>query len=73
MQLLTVKEASNMMNIKDNTLYDWVAQGKIPYLKLNGCIRFDLEELKTWLKSCRKEPADVYNMAAGRRPRKGGY
>lgn len=47
--LLTVRDLSKQLQIKSSTLYAWVAQGKIPYLKLNGLIRFHPITIEGWL------------------------
>ena len=38
--LLTVEEASNLLQIKAMTLYTWALQGRIKSLKLGRCRRF---------------------------------
>ncbi len=48
---LTVKELSQLLKIKASTLYAWVAQGKIPFYKTIGLIRFSSEEISEWLAS----------------------
>jgi excisionase family DNA binding protein len=48
---LTIKELSQWLNIKPSTLYAWVAQGKIPFYKIHGLIRFRLKAIVRWLKS----------------------
>lgn len=49
--LLTVKDLSSWLNIKQSTLYLWAAQGKIPCQKIHGLIRFDPEAITVWLRS----------------------
>jgi excisionase family DNA binding protein len=49
--LLTVKDLSIWLTIKPSTLYLWAAQGKIPYRKIHGLIRFNPEEITAWLHS----------------------
>lgn len=49
--LLTIKDVSAWLNIKAATLYLWVAQGKIPSLKLNGLIRFHPNAIEQWLQA----------------------
>ncbi len=47
--LLTIRELSAWLNIKPSTLYLWASQGKIPCRRIHGLIRFDPEEIKSWL------------------------
>jgi excisionase family DNA binding protein len=49
--LLTVQDISKQLQVKSSTLYAWVAQGKIPSLKINGLIRFDPHAIDRWVKS----------------------
>ncbi len=45
-RLLTVKEASDYLGIKVNTLYSWVSQKKIDYVKMGRLTKFDLKVLE---------------------------
>ena len=49
--LLTIRDLSNQLQIKTSTLYAWTAQGKIPYRKIHGLLRFDPDEIQQWLGS----------------------
>ncbi len=73
MQLLTVKEASNLLNMKEKTLYQWVELNQVPHIRLNGSIRFDLEDISAWIKDCKRVPEKRYNsLNQAGSPRKGG-
>jgi len=54
MKLVTIKIASEFLMVKQSTLYSWVHNGSIPFHKLNGLIRFDMDELETWVKASKK-------------------
>ena len=56
MEFVTIKELSKFIKIKESTLYSWVHHGLIPFHKLNGLVRFDMEEIESWVKASRKEP-----------------
>jgi len=45
---LEIKELSEYLGVKVNTLYSWVNQGKIPYVKLNRLVRFDSTKINEW-------------------------
>lgn len=49
--LLTIKELSSWLNVKQSTLYLWVKQGKIPCQKIHSLIRFDPAAIAMWLQS----------------------
>lgn len=49
--LLTIQDLSKQLQVKSSTLYAWVAQGKVPSLKINGLIRFDPDAIDRWVKS----------------------
>ena len=50
--LLTIKEVSEWLKIKPSTPYLWAAQNKIPHRRIHSLIRFDREELDSWLEAC---------------------
>ena len=49
-QLLKVPEVAQLLNVKPRTIYEMVAQHRIPYRKPPGTniLRFDLEEIMAW-------------------------
>ena len=49
--LWNVHQASEATSIPVNTLYGWVSQRKIPFVKVNGSLRFDPKDLKAWIDS----------------------
>ncbi len=53
--LLDVKQLSQYLRVKPSTLYAWVSERKIPFLKVIGCIRFRQDEIDAWLESLRSE------------------
>ena len=52
-QLLKVPDVAVLLNVKPRTIYEMVAQGRIPYRKPPGSniLRFDLEEIVEWTKA----------------------
>lgn len=54
MNLVTIKDVANILGVKQSTLYSWVTNGSVPSYKLNGLIRFDLEEIEEWVKRSRQ-------------------
>ena len=56
MALLTIHDVAQWFTVKPSTLYGWVAQGKMPALKIHGVIRFRRESIEAWLIGCQIEP-----------------
>ncbi len=50
MRLVTIKQVAEFLMVKQSTLYSWVHNGSIPFHKLNGLIRFDMDEIESWVK-----------------------
>jgi len=49
-QLLKVPEVAQLLKVKPRTIYEMVAQHRIPYRKPPGTniLRFDLDEILAW-------------------------
>lgn len=58
MPLMTIKELSAHLTVKESTLYSWVHNNSIPFHRLNGLIRFDLEEIQSWVKAAQPASTD---------------
>jgi excisionase family DNA binding protein len=58
MRLVSIKIVAEFLMIKQSTLYSWVHKGSIPFHKLNGLIRFDMDEIEAWVKSSKQQPSD---------------
>jgi len=48
-----VADVASLLNVKPRTIYEMVAQDRIPYRKPPGSniLRFDLEEIVEWTKA----------------------
>lgn len=51
-RLYTVREVAEFLNSTPSTIYDWVSLGRIPYLKINGLVRFRASDFEAWLAGC---------------------
>lgn len=49
-ELLTLEELSEILKTKQKTIRQWVYQGKIPSIKVNGLLRFAVTEIESWLR-----------------------
>jgi excisionase family DNA binding protein len=73
MKIITIKELSALLKVKEKTLYQWAELGQIPSIKINGALRFDTEDIQEWVNDCKKEAENSYNsLTQARGPRKGG-
>ena len=54
-QYLDIATLAGRLQVKRSTLYAWAERGSIPHLKLGRLLRFDPDEIETWLKSHRRE------------------
>lgn len=48
-KLLTPKEVANQLQVSAGTVYNWVNKKKIPYIKMNGSIRFEQGKIDNWI------------------------
>jgi excisionase family DNA binding protein len=46
MRYLTVQEAADLLRVSPKTIYEQVAQKKIPHIKIGTRIRIDLQRLE---------------------------
>jgi excisionase family DNA binding protein len=51
--ILTASEVAAWLRLAVSTVYAWAAKGTIPSIRLNGCLRFDREELARWIEQAR--------------------
>ncbi len=50
---LTVKDAAQLLNVSEKTIYRWIKQGTIPVYRLNDQYRFNRVEILEWATSQR--------------------
>ena len=55
-KLFTIREAAQYTGLSPHTLYSWVWQKKIPYVKLGKAVRFDVADLDKCIELHRIEP-----------------
>ena len=56
-ELLTVQEICNLLKVPKNYVYSLTHQRKIPFIKMQGCLRFWRSDIDEWLRS--QEVSDV--------------
>ena len=53
--IYSVKEISKYLGISESTTRTLVREHKIPFFKLNGSIKFDLDVVNEWINNKTKE------------------
>ncbi len=48
-RLLNVAELSELTGLSKNTIYCWVSQRRIPFVKLGRSTKFDLQRIEKWI------------------------
>ena len=48
-RLLSVQETAEYLGLKVQTLYNWVSQRKIPFVKCGKLLKFDILKLDRWI------------------------
>lgn len=48
-RLIDVQELSDMLEISVNTVYAWVSQRKIPFVKCGRLTKFDVRKIDEWI------------------------
>ncbi len=59
MRFVSTKELSGYLKVKESTLYSWAHTGNIPCFKLNGLLRFDMDEVEHWIQETRLKVLDT--------------
>jgi len=71
---MTAKEVAQIIGASPKTVYQWAEERLIPHYKVNGLLRFDLDEVLGWIEACHRPATSGYNSFAQTvaRPREGG-
>lgn len=48
-RLLNVEEVAHMLDMSKDTIYKWVIQRKIPFVKCGRLTKFDLQKIEKWI------------------------
>jgi len=52
-RLMTVQDAAKFLAVSTSTLYGWVYQRRIPFVKVGSALRFEMAELQKFIQSNR--------------------
>ncbi|HXX57523.1 MAG TPA: helix-turn-helix domain-containing protein [Thermodesulfovibrionales bacterium] len=72
MKFLSVKEVSEMLGVKEKTIYQWAELRRMPSIMLNGTLRFNNDHIMEWVDACTREANSGYNPFIKLEARKGG-
>jgi len=56
---MNVEDAKKFLKLSKSTLYEYVHEKKIPYVKVGDRVLFDEADLVTWMESKKKEATYV--------------
>ncbi|MFA6635709.1 MAG: helix-turn-helix domain-containing protein [Candidatus Omnitrophota bacterium] len=48
---LNIHELAEILGVSVNTIYSWISQRKIPYIKVGRLVRFDRNKINEWLET----------------------
>ncbi len=65
-RLLTVKEAARYLAVSVSTLYGWVWQRRIPFVKIGRALRFDPCDLEAFVEANKQRPRQECSHAESR-------
>jgi excisionase family DNA binding protein len=66
--LLTAKQAATLLSLSAQTVYRLARQGRLPYIRLQGSLRFQQGELENWLRTKSFNPAGGKKSASAGSP-----
>jgi excisionase family DNA binding protein len=55
-RLVTVQEAARYLAVSVSTLYGWVWQRRVPFIKMGRALRFDLGDLEVFVEANKQRP-----------------
>ena len=57
--LINISELSELMGLSVNTLYTWVSQRRIPYVKIGRLTKFNAGVIDSWINAHSVEPLNI--------------
>lgn len=51
MNLITTKDVATLLRVKEITVRHYINRKAIPFIRLNGIIRFDSTQIEKWIQS----------------------
>jgi len=59
-RLLNINELSEYIGLSTSTIYSWVSQRRIPFVKCGRLTKFDLQRIDEWIKESSVEEKKFY-------------
>ena len=59
-KLININELSEYIGLSISTLYSWVSQRRIPFVKCGRLTRFDLQRIDEWIEESSVEEKKFY-------------
>lgn len=59
-RLLNIKEAAEYLGVSPKTLYNWISEKKVPYVKVGYSVKFDLKRIDELIQKNTIEPHSIY-------------
>ena len=57
--LVGVKEIAQYLGYKESTIYSWIHQKRIPYIKIGRNPRFNMKDISDWLEKHIHKEKDI--------------
>jgi PTS system nitrogen regulatory IIA component len=57
---MTVEDVASYLSVSQASIYRWVSEGSIPFVKMRGLLRFIDTEIDEWMLSNSKEKNKKY-------------
>ena len=58
-RLLKIDQVVELLQVKKNTIYSWTFTRKIPFVKVNGALRFKEKAISKWIDEQEKPPKEL--------------
>ena len=53
--LLTIEDLSARLKVSVSTIYGWIHDGRVPYVKLGRMVRFEPAAIENWIRAKSRE------------------
>lgn len=50
-KLIDIDDLARLLSVAKGTIYNWCSQRKIPFVKVERCLRFDIDAIAEFIKA----------------------